>query len=148
MIWELLGQLTAQLSWGGLSKKFFEISNFLTNISTYNAASCNRRVFENYLNQEKCQTANQFGVAEYSKSTTRQFKYDVNEASLLHRLPMEIERADVQHNYIFDYCFIMSKANYGWIQCFLQHQLRIQMIDGDSNFSGSNKINDIKHLQS
>ncbi|CAG2186413.1 unnamed protein product [Mytilus edulis] len=87
-------------------------------------------------NEKNVITADQFGAAGYSKSTTRHFEYDVNEASLLQRVRIEIEPADVQHNYRFDYCFIMSEVNSGWIQCFLQHQLTIQMVDGDSNFAG------------
>ncbi|XP_076115925.1 uncharacterized protein LOC143083548 [Mytilus galloprovincialis] len=81
-------------------------------------------------------TADQFSAAGYSKSTRRHFECVVNEASLLQRVPIEIEPADVQHNYRFDYCFIMSEVNSGWIQCFLQYQLTIQMVDGDSNFAG------------
>ncbi|CAC5413313.1 unnamed protein product [Mytilus coruscus] len=81
-------------------------------------------------------TADQFGVAAYNKSTTRHFEYDVKAASLLQRVQMEIESGNVQQNYTYDYCIIVSKDNSGWIQCFLQHQLSIQMVDGDRNFTG------------
>ncbi|CAC5379186.1 unnamed protein product [Mytilus coruscus] len=81
-------------------------------------------------------TADQFGVSQYKTSTTHDFEYDMKPESVLQRVQMEINSAGVQQSWRYDYFVIMSKVNSGWIQCFLQHQLSIQMIDGDRTFTG------------
>ncbi|XP_071123454.1 uncharacterized protein [Mytilus edulis] len=114
-------------------------SKFLTFLQTFPLTTPQVEIakcLETILFRKNVITADQFGATKYSKSTTNHNEYDVNEASLLQRNPIEIEPADVLQNYRFDYCFIMSKVKSGWIQCFLQHQLAIQMVDGDSKFAG------------
>ncbi|CAC5384698.1 unnamed protein product [Mytilus coruscus] len=85
-------------------------------------------------------TAEQIGVSVYKTSTTHDFEYDVKPKGVLQCVQMEIKSADVQHSWRYDYFIIMSEVNSGWIQCFLQHQLSIQMVDGDRNFTGFSGI--------
>ena len=117
-----------------LSKYLIFLRTFPLTTQQVEIAKC----LETILFRKNVITADQFGVSKYSKSTTSHFGYDVHEANLLQRVPIGIEPADVYQNYTFDYCFIMSKVNSGWIQCFVQQQLSIQMVDGDSKFAGSN----------
>lgn len=82
-------------------------------------------------------TARRLKISQYKQSTTRDVDYDINAADLLH---VEIESGVVPHYCRYDYFIITNGVISGWIQCFLQHQLGIQMSDHDTSFIGSNNI--------
>ncbi|CAC5397600.1 unnamed protein product [Mytilus coruscus] len=86
--------------------------------------------------------ADQLGDSQYKMSTTHVREYDVKPEILYQRVQTETESVDVQQNWRYDFCIIMSGVISGWIQCFLQHQLSVQMFDSDTIFTGFPGIDD------
>ncbi|CAC5406194.1 unnamed protein product [Mytilus coruscus] len=71
-------------------------------------------------------TARRLRIRHFKPSTNYGLEYNLHAASLFQA---DIGSAGVPHNR-YDYFIIMSGLNSGWIQCFLQNQLSIQMVDG------------------
>ncbi|CAG2215813.1 unnamed protein product [Mytilus edulis] len=76
---------------------------------------------------------NRIGQFKPSTTTTCDLEYDIKAESIC---IAEIKSANVPQHYRYDYFVIMGKVDYGWIHCFLHHQLKIQMSDDDSSFTG------------
>ncbi|XP_071121723.1 uncharacterized protein [Mytilus edulis] len=78
-------------------------------------------------------TARRLRICQFQLSNRYDLKYDLNAASLLQA---DIGYAGGSQNCRNDYFIIVSEVNSAWIQCFLQHQLGIQMIDDDIILTG------------
>ncbi|CAC5397593.1 unnamed protein product [Mytilus coruscus] len=78
-------------------------------------------------------TAGKVKIGQYIPFTRTDVEYALGTARLL---PPAIELEGEREHVIYDYFVIMSQVNSGWIQCFLQQQLRTQMIDDDMTFTG------------
>ncbi|CAG2202071.1 unnamed protein product [Mytilus edulis] len=83
-------------------------------------------------------TARRLRICQFQPSNRYGLEYDLNSSSLLRA---DIGYAGVSQNCRYDYFIIVNEANSGWIQCFLQHELGIQMIDDDITLTGSDTIN-------
>lgn len=82
-------------------------------------------------------TARQLGICQFQPSNRYGLEYNLNAASFVQAY---IGCAGVSQNCRYDYFIIVSEVNSGWIQCLLQHQLGIQMIDDDTKLTGSDTI--------
>ncbi|CAC5397603.1 unnamed protein product [Mytilus coruscus] len=130
---KFINYLVPKRLWENYLGRLWEFMKFL---ETFDLTAHQVKIAEylkTVLTEKDFLTARRLRICRYKQSTRYDLKYDLNAASLLH---VDIGSADVPHICKYDYFIIMSGVNSGWIQCFLQHQLGIQMIDHDTCFTG------------
>ncbi|CAC5397599.1 unnamed protein product [Mytilus coruscus] len=130
---EFLNYLVPKSLWKDYLGRLWEFVKFL---ETFHLTAHQVEIAEylkTVLIQKDFLTARGLRICQFQQSSRYGLEYDLNAASLLQA---DVGSAGVSQNCRYDYFIIVSEVNFGWIQCFLQHQLGIQMIDDDIIFTG------------